>query len=96
MATWPAVLPIGVAFGGVCVAFVAFALPKRHTPKALSCKALRRVWRLWRLFSLFWISKKKQKLIVRIYQPHPATGSGIPTNGDAEERTIILSEKRRG
>ena len=85
-----------VAFGGVCVAFVAFALPKRHTLKALSCKALRRVWRLWRLFSLFWISKKKQKLIVRIYQPHPATGSGIPTNGDAEERTIILSEKRRG
>jgi len=48
-----------VAFGGVCVAFVAFALPKRHTLKPLSCKALRRVWRLWRLFFSPWILKKK-------------------------------------
>jgi len=48
-----------VAFGGVCVAFVAFALPKRHTLKPLSCKALWRVWRLWRLFFSSWILKKK-------------------------------------
>ena len=26
----------------------------------------------------------------------PFAGIGIPTNGDAEERTIILSEKRKG
>jgi len=59
MATWPAVLPIGVAFGGVCVAFVAFALPKRHTLKALWRKGLWHVWRLWRLFFSPWILKKK-------------------------------------
>ena len=48
-----------VAFGGVCVAFVAFALPKRHALKALQHKALWRVWRLWRLFFSPWILKKK-------------------------------------
>ena len=38
-----------------------------------------------------------------IRQPHSVAGNGIPTNGNsgihpvsAEERTIILSEKRRG
>ena len=54
-----------VAFGGVCVAFVAFALPKRHTLKALSCKALRHVWRLWRLFSTLEDLEEEVRSIVR-------------------------------
>jgi len=73
MATWPAVLPIGVAFGGVCVAFVAFALPKRHTLKALWRKALRRVWRLWRLFSTLEGLEEEVRLIVR----SPVLGSPL-------------------
>jgi len=48
------------------------------------------------VFLLWRISKKKQKLIVRMHQPHPVTGSGIPANGDAEERTIILTKERKG
>jgi len=62
-----------VAFGGVCVAFVAFALPKRHTPEPLSCKALRRVWRLWRLFSTLEGLEEEVRLIVR----SPVLGSPL-------------------
>ena len=54
-----------VAFGGVCVAFVAFALPKRHALKALQHKALWRVWRLWRLFSTLEDLEEEVRPIVR-------------------------------
>ena len=72
--------------GGMC----GVSMDKRHTLKALSCKALRHVWRLWRLFFYSGGSRRRSKV------DSPFAGIGIPTDGDAEERTIILSEKRRG
>jgi len=48
------------------------------------------VWRLWRLFFYSGGSRRRSKV------DSPFAGTGIPTNGDAEERTIILSEKRKG
>ena len=66
------------------------SMDKRHTLKALQHKGLRHVWRLWRLFSTLEDLEEEAEV------DSPFAGTGIPTNGDAEERTIILSEKRRG
>jgi len=67
---------MGVAFGWRCVAFVAFALPKRHTLKALWRKALWRLWRLWR-FVLTRIHRRRSKV------DNSFAGTGDPTIGDS-------------
>ena len=62
--------------GGMC----GVSMDKRHTLKALSCKALRHVWHVWRLICPIYPLRFSDKMIVRS-SASPLVGIPLPVAG---------------